>query len=357
MSVDSQKATLALSADMAPWLLTALREKSIKIDARAGMPCAGSGNNFPSAAIRCTILGYQEEPYKKPRLKKRSAIILVTGANGTTGSEVVRQLAAEGRPVRAMVRKPENAEPFPKERVEVVVASFSDIDSLDSAMNGVDAVFMISFEHPDHLALQANVIEAAKRAGVKMVVRLSGVGAGGNSGDPLVSNHGKGDRQLARSGLGYVLIRPQWFNQNFLTYCSGGVISLPAGNAPLPFVDVRDIAAVTIEALTEPSHEGQAYNLTGPEALNHTEVAAILSEATGKHFVYEDVSPETYRRGLIGEGASEHYADLITNVFAFVRSRGEDEVHDDIERVLGRPAISFRRFAHDYADKLARQMD
>ena len=138
-----------------------------------------------------------------------------------------------------MVRKPENAEALPNEHVEVVVGSFSDIESLDSAMDGVDAVFMISFEHPDQLALQANVIEAAKRAGVKMAARLSAVGAGGNSGDPLVSNHGKGDRQFAQSGLGYVLIRPQWFNQNFLTYCSGGVISLPAGEAPLPFVDVH----------------------------------------------------------------------------------------------------------------------
>ena len=283
-------------------------------------------------------------------------MILITGANGTTGGEVVRQLAAEGRQVRAMVRKPENAKALPKEHVEVMVGSFSDIESLNSAVDGVDAVFMISFEHPNQLTLQANVIEAAKNAGVKMVARLSAESADANSDDPLVRSHGKGDRQLAQSGLGYVLIRPQWFNQNFLTYCPGGVIRLPAGDAPLAFVDVRDIAAVTIKALTEPGHDGRAYVLTGPEALNHTEVAAILSEATGKHFVYEDVSPETYRQGLLDEGASEQYADLIIKLFALVRSRGEVRVHDDIERVLGRPAISFRQFAHDNADELAKQV-
>ena len=283
-------------------------------------------------------------------------MILITGANGTTGGEVVRQLAAEGRPVRAMVRKPENAEALPKEHVEVIVGSFSDIESLNSAMDGVDAVFMISFEDPDQLTLQANVIEAAKRAGVKMVARLSASGADANSDDPLVSNHGKGDHQLAQSGLGYVLIRPQWFNQNFLTYCPGGVIRVPAGDALLPFVDVRDIAAVTIKALTDPGHDGRTYILTGPEALNHTEVAAILSEATGKHFVYEDVPPETYRRGLLDEGASEHYADLIIKLFALVRSRGEGEIHEDIERVLGRPAISFHQFARDNAEELAKQV-
>ena len=283
-------------------------------------------------------------------------MILVTGANGTTGSEVVRQLTAEGRPVRAIVRKLENAEVLPKERVEVVVGSFSDIELLDSAMDGVDAVFLTSFEHPDQLTLQANVIEAAKRAGVKMVARLSGSGADANSDSPIFNTHRKGDHQLAQSGLGYVLIRPQWFNQNFLTYCPGGVIRLPAGDAPLAFVDVRDIAAVTIKALIEPGHDGRAYVVTGPEAPNHTEVAAILSEATGKHFMYEDVSPETYRQSLLDEGASEYCVDRIIKLFASVRSRGEGEVHDDIERVLGRPAISFRQFAHDNADELAKQV-
>ena len=283
-------------------------------------------------------------------------MILVTGANGTTGSEVIRQLAAKGRSVRAMVRKRENAEKLPKDGVEVVVGSFADRQPLDQAMKGVDAVFMISFEHPDQLALQGNVIDAAKRAGVKMVARLSAATADPDSEDPLVSNHGKGDRQLARSGLGYVLLRPQWFNQNFLTYCPGGVIRLPAGDARLPFVDVRDIGAVAIEALTEPGHNGQTYVLTGPEALSHAEVAAILSKATGKRFVYRDIPPEIYRRELLEAGASVYSADLVTNLFARVRSRGVGEIHDDIQRVLGRPAITFRQFAQDFDDQLAKQV-
>jgi uncharacterized protein YbjT (DUF2867 family) len=283
-------------------------------------------------------------------------MIFVTGANGTTGSEITRQLAAAGRPVRALLRARENAAKLPKSGVEIAIGSFADLPSLDAAMKGVKAVFLISFDHPDQLALQANVIEAARRAGLRMIARLSASSADPESPDPLVSNHGKGDRQLARSGLGHVLIRPQWFNQNFLTYCPGGMIRLPAGEARLPFVDVRDIAAVTIKALSEPGHNGKAYVLTGPEALNHAEVADILSEATGKRFVYEDIPPETYRRQLIAEGASDYSADLILNLFVRMRRQGTAEVHDDIRKVLGRPAIAFREFARDFAGELAKQV-
>ena len=283
-------------------------------------------------------------------------MILVTGANGTNGRELVHQLVAAGRPVRALLRKRDKARTLPDHGVEIAVGSFEDVASLDAAMKGVQAVFLISFEHPDQLALQANVIEAARRAGVRMIARLSSSSADPGSTDPLSANHGKGDQQLAGSGLGHVLIRPQWFNQNFLTYCPGGVIRLPAAGARLPFVDVRDIAAVTIKALTEPGHHGKAYVLAGPEALSHAEVAAILSEATGKRFVYEDVSPEAYRRELLVQGASAFYVDLLISLFEHMRRRGTAAVHDDIKKVLGRPAIDFRRFAHDYAAELARQV-
>lgn len=283
-------------------------------------------------------------------------MILVTGANGTTGSELLRQLAAAGRPARAFVRKRENAAKLPSKGVEIALGAFDDIPSLDAAMKGVEAVYLISFDSPHQLALQANVIEAARRAGVRMMARLSASSADAESADPLIRRHGEGDRQLARSGLGHVLIRPQWFNQNFLTYCPGGMIRLPAGQARLPFVDVRDIAAVTIKALTEPGHDGKAYVLTGPEALSHGEVAAILSQATGKRFVYEDIPPEAYGRELIAKGASEDYAELILNLFARMRRRGTVEPQDDVGRVLGRPAITFAQFARDYATELARQV-
>lgn len=282
-------------------------------------------------------------------------MILVTGAKSSVGSEVARQLAATGRPVRAMVRNLASAAKLSDEGMEVVVGSFSDRDALDTAMTGVDAAFMISFEHPDQIALQGNFIAAARRAGVRLVARLSAAGADPGSANPIMSSHGKGDRQLVESGLAYVLVRPDWFSQELLVDCPRGVIRRPAGDARMPFVDVRDTAAVTVKALTQTGHDGRAYVVTGPEALNHTEIAALLSEATGKRFVYEDVPLELYRQALLAGGASDYYADLITRLFAAVRGGDVGAISDDVRRVLGRPAIPFRQFAHDFADQLARQ--
>jgi uncharacterized protein YbjT (DUF2867 family) len=119
---------------------------------------------------------------------------------------------------------------------------------------------------------------------------------------------------------------------------------------------VRDIATVTIKAMTEPGHDGKTYVLTGPEALSHADVAAILSEATGKRFVYEDIAPEAYRRTLIAEGVTEFRADLVLGLFDRMKRRGVAPVYDDIRKVLGRPAIAFRQFARDYAGEIAKQV-
>jgi uncharacterized protein YbjT (DUF2867 family) len=108
---------------------------------------------------------------------------------------------------------------------------------------------------------------------------------------------------------------------------------------------MRDIGTVTVKVLTEPGHDGKAYVLTAPEALSHADVAAILSEATGKRFVCEDTSPEAYRRQLIAEGVTAFRADLVLNLFDPMRRRGAAPVSDDIAKVLGRPAIDFRQFA------------
>jgi len=281
--------------------------------------------------------------------------VLVTGANGTTGSEVVRALVAAGIPTRVLVRDRAKAKDLPS-GIDIVVGELTDRAALDAACRGARSVFMASFDHPDQIALQKNLIEACRNAGVGMVVRLSGSSASPDSPSRAMQIHAMGDAQLAASGLGHCILKPSWFHQNFFTYCPGGRLRLPAGDGHVPFIDVRDIAAVAVKALTEPGHDGMSYLLLGPELLNHREVAAILSKATGRNFVYEDVAPETWRQESIAAGRSDDVADQVLEIFSHVKEGKSAISGGDLATLLGRPGTTLAAFARDHAAELVKQL-
>ncbi len=276
-------------------------------------------------------------------------MILVTGATGNVGGAVLRRLAAEGRAVCALIRSPDQAVGLPA-GVETVIGGFEDEDALACAVAGVDAVFLTTFNHPDLLVLQANVIRAARAAEVRVVARISGMGADENAEAVYTRYHGIGDRQLADSGLGYVLLRPNWFHQNFRWMATGGAIRLPVGDGRVSFVDVRDIAAVAVAALDDPGLWNQAFTLTGPEALSHAEVADILSGTTGRRVVFEGLSDDAW---TAESGMDAGAAAAMIGLFRGIREGGAARVTDDVARVTGRPAIAFADFARDHADALA----
>ena len=282
-------------------------------------------------------------------------MILVTGANGNVGREVVNQLVTAGHDVRALLRSRARAESLPT-TVEIAVGDFSDTHALARALEGADAVYMTSFEHPDLLRLQGNLISVARDAGVRVVARLSGMRADPESSAAISRNHALGDRQLAESGLGYVLLRPNWFHQNFLGYFPGGVMRLPVGAGRTTFIDVRDIAAVAVAALTDRRHLGETFELSGPEALSHAEVAQILSEATDRGFIFEDVAEEDWRAETVHRGMVPDDADALIGLFRRIREGAMAEVTGDVERVTGRPPIDLATFARDYTKALCRQL-
>ena len=273
-------------------------------------------------------------------------MILVTGANGNVGGEIVGQLVSAGHAVRVLLRTRANAADLPA-HVEIAIGDFADSGSLERAVDGVEAVYMASFEHPELLGLQSNLITVARDAGVRVMVRLSGMGANPHAPETVMRNHGLCDRQLAESGLGYVLLQPNWFYQNFLYYIPQGVMSLPAGDGRTSFIDVGDIAAVAVAALTEQKHLGDAFVLTGPEALKHAEAAHILSEGIGKPLVFEDVSDETWRAKAARSGMEMSEIDGMSGLFRLIRDGGMAEITDDVERIIGRPPIRLAAFARD----------
>jgi uncharacterized protein YbjT (DUF2867 family) len=278
-------------------------------------------------------------------------MILVTGATGLVGGEVLKQAAAAGIPVRALARDPAKARVL-KSIAEVVIGDFDDPASLDPAVEGVDAVFMASFDGEQQAALQGNLIAACKGAGVRHVVRLSALTADENTDQLLPRWHGIADRRLAESGLGYTLLKPGWFMQNMLHYALGGTISLPAGDSKSSHIDVRDIAAVAMAALTEPGHEGEAYVLSGPENLTYDEVAEQLTTGTGQPFAYNAISDEAYREYVLLNGYPDWAADMVVELFQRTREGDYSTLTDTVERVTGRPACTVADFARDYAAAL-----
>ena len=221
----------------------------------------------------------------------------VTGATGRIGSELVRELRARGLAVRALVHTPARATALTGQQVEMVPGDFADPDSLDRAVAGVEQVFLLSPPHPHQVQLQGNLVQAAQRAGVRHIVKLSALGASPDWPLPIPRWHWETEQQIEQAGFAFTHLRPNYFMQMILTLApqviQQGTLVVPAGAGRVSMVDARDIAAVAVAVLVEPGHAGQVYEITGPEALSFVDVAQQLTATTGRPVKYVDISPES----------------------------------------------------------------
>lgn len=280
-------------------------------------------------------------------------MILVSGATGTNGSALVEELAARGVPVRAMVRAPDKAGSVEREGVEAVVADFGAPETLDAALEGVEKAFVVTPPDPREPEWERNFVDAAKRAGVRHVVKLSVAGA--DEGAPVRFGrvHAEAERYLEGSGIGYTILRPTGFMQNTIAYAgsvsSEGRFYAPLADAKVAWIDVRDIAAVAAEALTGEGHEGKVYDLTGPEALSNREIAQKLSAALGKTVEHVEVSYEGAREAMVGAGLPEWLADGLIELNREVYEPGyAAQTANGVEEATGRRPRSFDEFARDH---------
>jgi uncharacterized protein YbjT (DUF2867 family) len=220
-------------------------------------------------------------------------MILVTGATGHVGSELVRLLAEQGTPARALIHSPDKAAPIQHLGLEVAVGDYEQPDTLDAAIVGCDHLYLVSPPSPRQPQQERNVIDAAKRAGVSHVVKQTVLGADPDATMAFGRWHGQIEQHLVRSGLPHTLVQPHSFMQNFLLsaqpVADQGVLYGMTCAGRTSYTDTRDIAAVAAQVLTSPRHEGQRYTLTGPEALSAAEVAERLSAATGRPVRYVDL--------------------------------------------------------------------
>ncbi|MGA9169133.1 MAG: SDR family oxidoreductase [Nitrososphaeraceae archaeon] len=290
--------------------------------------------------------------------------ILVTGATGTLGSEVVKQLlSAKGKNVnvKAAARSVNDNTFESLNGVQVVQLDYNNPSMLARAFKDTDKLFLLTPASPKAAELATNLVNEAKKAGIRHIVKQSVIGADSVLDVAHLRLHRQAEKIVEESGIPFTFLRPNDFMQNFVNFYNPTIKSknafyLPAEDAKVSFVDVRDIAAIAVKTLTEDDdgngsrHNGKAYNITGPEALTCYQVAEILSNATGKKISYVNISEEDTRLGMKDMGWDDWLINTILQLYDLYRKGYASQVTDAVESITGNKPISFAQFAMDHAE-------
>jgi len=281
-------------------------------------------------------------------------MILVTGATGLNGGSLVRLLSARGVEVRALVRStPKARELSELPNVEIVEGDMANPETLAAALRGVERAMLISSSDPAMLEVQSNFIDAAKKAGVKHVVKLSGIMPEVDSPFRFARMHGLIEQKLEGSGMAFTHLRAGEFMHSYFrqvpAIIAKGALFLPMEDARIASIDVGDIAEIAAIALTARGHEGKIYPLTGPDSLSMAEVAEKLSAATGKTIRYVNISPEDATKNRLAAGMPPYTAEALDELFAERRKGKEAQVSPVFESIVGRRPTSFDEFARRHA--------
>ncbi|MEU3528115.1 NAD(P)H-binding protein [Streptomyces sp. NPDC038707] len=275
-------------------------------------------------------------------------MILVTGATGTIGTEVVRILAERGERVRAMTRNPEGAS-LP---AEVVRGDFDDRGSLDDAVAGADAVFLLDAPGPWIERHDLAMLDAVRSHGVARVVKLSAIGTGEYTGLRTSAWHLPGERALRAGRTAWTILRPSSFATNTLHWASdiraGRPVANLTGKGAQGVIDPRDVAEVAVAALTAPGHTGRTYTLTGPELLSAHEQAEILRKVLGRPVEIVDVPLEAAKQRMIAAGRDPESAEDALRGQRFIAEGGNARLTDDVATVLHRGARTYATWAADH---------
>lgn len=275
------------------------------------------------------------------------SLTLVVGASGAVGGAVVSELVQRGERVRAISSK---AQPAAAGPVQWVRADVVGGEGLDAAFEGVTRAFV--FSPPGHVnqhEINIPLIRRAQAARLDKLVLMTAMGANADPQAPLRL----AELALEGAGLAYNIVRPNWFMQNFSAAWLPGILAtgkirLPAGDARTSFIDVRDVAAVAARLLTGHDVDNRAFDLTGPAALTHAEVAAELSKVAGRRVDYENVDPAELRTALVAGGAPAPYADFLVTILGFLAAGYNERTTSDVRDLLGREPTAFDRYARDH---------
>ena len=268
-------------------------------------------------------------------------MIVVFGATGTIGKPLVAALLAKEAAVRAVTSNPKNLAALEAQGCTAVVADFDDLEALARACEGASKAFLVTPAHLDMRRWKANVIDAAVKAGVKHMVMSTGLGASPKARLTFGIWHSESQELLKASGMDWTLIQPTYFMQNLLWQAESiakGVYLDDLGG-PVSWVDARDIADVAALALTSDGHAGEAYGLTGEQALSAEDIVAHLNEVTTRNH-----PPEASRADMIVAGMNPEVADAMVELAALAPKGYLAGIETTVQDILNRPARTLANF-------------
>jgi len=276
-------------------------------------------------------------------------MILIT-TTGKVGSEAARLLAQRGASVRVLARDPEKATALRQVGVDVVEGDLDAPATIDAAMQDVTSVVLVSPAVP---AQELNVVDSAARAGVGHIVKIT---SKSSADSPIARQRGQAQIEagLIASGLGYTLLRNNFYMQNFLMLAPAiaktNSFGSSAGAGQVGLIDTRDVAAVAAEISVSPAaHVGKTYVLTGPELLSYADVAAVLSKALGRPIVFSERTIEEDKQAMMSVGVPEPIAAMNAHAVSLIAEGDAAWLSEDVPAILGRPARTFEQFATDHA--------
>ena len=280
-------------------------------------------------------------------------MILVTGASGTVGTALVEVLKNSHR-FRAGYHSPGKAEKARQNGLDAIAIDLMAPETLAPALAGVETVFLLGAGIRGQVEQEINLIDAARAAGVRRLVKISAWRAGAEQ-YALARLHRQIEDAVEKSGMAWTFLRPNGFMQNFTgrtaeTIKGQGAIYLPAADAQISLIDARDIARVAAKVLTEPGHEGNAYDLSGPRGLSYGDTARILSRQLGRDIKYIPVTDDAAREGMIRAGMPDFYADALIDLFRAYRNGMASGVTSSVKSITGHEPIMFDQFVRDHAD-------
>lgn len=274
--------------------------------------------------------------------------IMVTGATGTMGAELVRQLRDQGRDVVAVSR---SLERLPA-GVRGMQLDFANRYLLEQAFRNVEVLVFAPPLTENLRVYTENVVAAALSSGVQFVLKVSGLGAAVGSRYFYQRVQGESDRILAESGLAHVILKPNIYMQCFINMhfeaIMGGNLFLAQGEGRISYVDARDVAAVADRVLRDPwRHHKRSLDLSGPRAISCAEAVSLISNVARRRISYIPITEEAARKAFQKEGASLWQQENILSLHRAARDQAIAGVNTQVQEILGREPLAFEEFCED----------